>query len=173
MPDFWDAMSPFYLRLPTPVPPFPGLTADLVGAGLLAGVGGLAVVHGTGMYMTQRRRRAATRREVAARAGGAGEGVAVEAPAVEEPAPPEVEAPADVEGPMPPEASAPLPEIQAPAEVEAPAVEEPALPEIQAPAEVEAPMPPEASAPLPDADVTDPEAPEPPDIHTADQPEVR
>jgi hypothetical protein len=153
MPDFWDAMSPFYLRLPTPVPPFPGLTADLVGAGLMAGVGGLAVVHGTGMYVTQRRRRAATRREVAARAGGAGEGVAVEAPVVVEPALPETEAPADVVAPMQPEVPAPLPEAEGPADVVAP-------------------MPPEALAP-PDADVTDPEAPEPPDLHAADQPEVR
>jgi hydrogenase small subunit len=149
MPDFWDAMSPFYLRLPSPVPPFPGLTADVVGAGLLAGVGGLAVVHGTGMYVTQRRRRAAARRVVLAQAGEAGEGVAaVEAPiATEERTPVIAEVPAPIEVAVMEPAEAPEPpdtEMAAPAE---PAAAEPAAPE--------------------------PSVTEPQDVPTTDQPEVR
>ena len=46
MPGFWDAMSPFSRRLPSPIPFAPALTVDQVGMALVAGVGGLAAVHG-------------------------------------------------------------------------------------------------------------------------------
>ena len=68
MPAFWDAMRPFYRRLGSPLPFIPGLTADLVGAGLLGGVGGLAAVHATGMTIKQRRSGAGKRRAAAAAA---------------------------------------------------------------------------------------------------------
>lgn len=101
MPDFWDAMSPFYLRLPSPVPPFPGLTADLVGAALVGGVGGLAVVHGAGMTVVRKRRAAADRRKAAALADARSAAVATsEAPASTAPAP----------EPLPQAAPEPLPE---------------------------------------------------------------
>jgi hydrogenase small subunit len=59
MPQFWDAMSPFYRRLPTPPPFASEVTADQIGLGLLAGVTGLAVAHGTTSYVRHRRRRGA------------------------------------------------------------------------------------------------------------------
>jgi hydrogenase small subunit len=77
MPAFWDTMSPFYRRLPSPVPFFPNVTADAVGTALVGGVGGLAVAHGAGMTVRQRRIRAAERRARAELAGTTGEPVAV------------------------------------------------------------------------------------------------
>ncbi len=73
MPGFWDAMSPFSTRLPPPVPFLPNVTTDQYGQLLVGGVAALAAVHGTGMYVKQRRIRAAERR-VAAAAAAAGEG---------------------------------------------------------------------------------------------------
>ena len=78
MPGFWDAMSPFYLRLPSPVPMFPNMTVDGVGAALVAGVGALAMAHGAGMYVVQRRRRAAAHKVALAVPGTTGE--TIEAP---------------------------------------------------------------------------------------------
>ena len=173
MPDFWDAMSPFYLRLPSPVPPFPSLTVDMVGAGLVAGVGGLAVVHGTGMYLTQRRRRAATRREVAARGEEGAVTVevplAVEAEVVAEPVAPAVEAVVVAEPAEPAEAAAPVGVAGA---AEAPEPPEVATTERITPAPMTAePEAPEPEAPEPEA--PEPEAPEPPRAPAGDQPEVR
>jgi hydrogenase small subunit len=65
MPGFWDAMSPFYRRLPSPVPFFPNMTADGVGTALLGSVGAVAAVHGTGMYLRQRRNAGIARRAAA------------------------------------------------------------------------------------------------------------
>ena len=77
MPGFWDAMSPFYRRLPSPVPFFPNMTADGVGTVLLGGVGALAVVHGAGMAVrTRRNGRLKRRAALAAAAEGAGGSVA-------------------------------------------------------------------------------------------------
>ncbi|MEW6225304.1 MAG: hydrogenase small subunit [Chloroflexota bacterium] len=162
MPDFWDAMSPFYLRLPSPVPPFPNLTVDMVGAGLVAGVGGLAVVHGMGMYVTQRRRRAAARREVAARAGEGA--VAVE--------PPVAVAAEVVAAPV----AADLTEAAEPAEaveVTGPAAitREPEAAEPAEPAEAVEVTGPAVITPVPEA--PEPEAPEPPPAPAGDRPEVR
>jgi hydrogenase small subunit len=101
MPAFWDAMSPFYRRLPSPVPFFPNVTADGVGAALVGGVGALAVAHGAGMTVRQRRIRAADRRAATAVVGAGGEPVAG-AGATDEPAAVAgVDAPAEVDGQHP------------------------------------------------------------------------
>jgi hypothetical protein len=55
MPSFWDAMSPFYRRLPTPPPFATEVTADQVGIGFVAAVTGLAVTHGAISYARHRR----------------------------------------------------------------------------------------------------------------------
>ena len=54
MPAFWDAMSPFYLRLPSPVPFAPDLTVDQVGAAAVGGVAALTAAHGVASYARQR-----------------------------------------------------------------------------------------------------------------------
>jgi hydrogenase small subunit len=61
MPDFWDSMSPFYRRLPTPPPFATPVTADQVGLGLLAAVTALGAGHGAVTYVRHRRRLAAER----------------------------------------------------------------------------------------------------------------
>jgi hydrogenase small subunit len=66
MPSFWDEMSPFYRRLPTPPPFATEVTADQVGIGLVAAVAGLSVAHGVASY-------ARHRRQVAKEAGAGGE----------------------------------------------------------------------------------------------------
>jgi hydrogenase small subunit len=55
MPGFWDAMTPFYRRLPAPPPFASEVTADQVGLGLVGVVAGLTVVHGVGSYVRHRR----------------------------------------------------------------------------------------------------------------------
>ena len=85
MPSFWDAMSPFYRRLPSPVPFFPQMTADGVGTALVGGVGALAVAHGAGMYVRTRRSRAAERRAAAAAASAAASSLPVVNPPVSNP----------------------------------------------------------------------------------------
>jgi hydrogenase small subunit len=47
MPGFWDTAGPAYVRLPPPIPPLPGVTADQVGQVLVGGVAALAIVHGS------------------------------------------------------------------------------------------------------------------------------
>jgi hydrogenase small subunit len=71
MPAFWDAMTPFYKRLGTPVPFFPNLTSDLVGIGLVGGVGGLAAAHAVGMTVKYKWAGAAARRAAATAAAAA------------------------------------------------------------------------------------------------------
>jgi len=59
MPSFWDEMSPFYRRLPTPPPFATEVTADQVGIGLVAAVTGLTAAHAVGSYVRHRRQLAA------------------------------------------------------------------------------------------------------------------
>ncbi len=55
MPGFWDAMSPFYRRLPAPTP-FPSdVTVDQVGIVLVGGVAALSAAHGVASYTRKRR----------------------------------------------------------------------------------------------------------------------
>jgi hydrogenase small subunit len=54
MPAFWDAMSPFYLRLPSPVPFAPDLTVDQVGGAAVAGVAALTATHAVASYARER-----------------------------------------------------------------------------------------------------------------------
>jgi hydrogenase small subunit len=92
MPDFWDQMGPAYARLPGPVPFFPTISVDQVGVALVAGIGGVAAVHGGASYVRARRSRAAKRRAERAAASSLPE-APVEAgsdiPAGPHPAPPE------------------------------------------------------------------------------------
>jgi hydrogenase small subunit len=65
MPAFWDAMSPFYQRLPGPLPFAPDVSVDQIGGAAVAGVAGLTAAHGVASYARQRvlgarARRAAT-----------------------------------------------------------------------------------------------------------------
>jgi len=92
MPAFWDQMTPFYRRLPTPPPFATDVTADQIGLVLVGGVAALSVAHGVGSYARQRR---------AASAEAAAGGVATME------APPAVEAPATA---PPPAAAPPGPE---------------------------------------------------------------
>ena len=100
MPDFWDAMSPFYRRLPSPVPFFPNVTADGVGTALVGGIGAVAAAHGVGMYARTRLGARAARRAAAA----AAEAAAAEAV---EATPVSVPASAGTTTPPPPEATGP------------------------------------------------------------------
>jgi hydrogenase small subunit len=88
MPGFWDAMTPFYKRLGTPVPPLPNLTVDMVGAALVGGVGGLAVMHAAGMTVKFKRQGRQARRaaETAAEAPEAPEGNAAAVAVMDRPA---------------------------------------------------------------------------------------
>lgn len=52
---FWDAMSPFYRRLPAPLPFWPQVTVDQIGALLVGGVVAGTAVHGMASYVRQRR----------------------------------------------------------------------------------------------------------------------
>ncbi len=111
MPGFWDAMSPFYTRLPPPVPFLPGVTTDQFGQLLVAGVGALAVVHGGGMYVRQHRLGAAERR--ASAESTADHGVlpgspAGEAGAAPTPPPPSAAAPGPATPPAPAAAAVPV-----------------------------------------------------------------
>lgn len=69
MPNFWDQMSPFYRRLPTPPPFATDVTADQVGLALVGGVAGLTVLHGVGSYVRKRQGDARTKAELAAVSG--------------------------------------------------------------------------------------------------------
>ncbi len=75
MPRFLDAYSPFYHRLPDPVPLFPSVSADTIGQVLVGGVVGVTMLHGSIAFARSQvggplaRRRAGR----AARAAGAGD----------------------------------------------------------------------------------------------------
>jgi hydrogenase small subunit len=62
MPAFWDAMSPFSRRLPSPVPFFPNVTVDQVGQLAVGGIAGVAGLHAVGSYVRARRQGAQRRR---------------------------------------------------------------------------------------------------------------
>lgn len=68
MPAFWDAMSPFTRRLPSPLPFLPGISADDIGQAAVAGVAGVAGLHAVGSYVRANRQGAAARRAQAAAA---------------------------------------------------------------------------------------------------------
>ena len=89
--DFWDQMGPAYRRLPSPVPFFPTLTTDLVGATVVGGIGAVAAAHAVGMGVRFKRRARIERREARAAAEGAVAAEAVDAAAPEtvDPAPPD------------------------------------------------------------------------------------
>ena len=53
-PHFWDAMSPFYQRLPAPLPFAPSVTADQLGQALVGGVAALTVAHGAASVVRDR-----------------------------------------------------------------------------------------------------------------------
>jgi hydrogenase small subunit len=91
MPAFWDAMSPFTRRLPSPIPFLPDLTVDQVGQAAVAGIAGVAGVHAVASFVRAKRRGRSRHAPI--------EAVAVEGPAVESDVPaaevaaPEVAAP--------------------------------------------------------------------------------
>jgi hydrogenase small subunit len=55
MPAFWDAMSPFTRRLPSPIPFLPDLTVDQVGQAAVAGIAGVAGVHAVASFVRAKR----------------------------------------------------------------------------------------------------------------------
>jgi hydrogenase small subunit len=67
--DSWDQMGPAYRRLPSPVPLFPNLTTDMVGAAMVGGVAAVAGLHAVGMGTRYKRRARIERREALASAG--------------------------------------------------------------------------------------------------------
>ncbi len=69
-PDFWDAMGPAYLRLPSPVPFLPNMTVDVVGAAAVGAVALVAGAHAVGMGARYKRRARIERREALAGADG-------------------------------------------------------------------------------------------------------
>ena len=85
-PHFWDAMSPFYQRLPAPLPFAPSVTADQLGQALVGGVAALTVAHGAASVVRERLFGPAKR-------GAPPAPAAVDAPEAEPPAPAAVEAP--------------------------------------------------------------------------------
>ncbi|HYL40075.1 MAG TPA: hypothetical protein VET90_02090, partial [Candidatus Binatus sp.] len=62
MPAFWDAMSPFTRRLPSPVPFFPNVTVDQVGTLAVGGIAGVAGLHAVGSFVRAKRQGAVRRR---------------------------------------------------------------------------------------------------------------
>jgi hydrogenase small subunit len=105
--DSWDQMGPAYRRLPSPVPFFPNLTTDMVGAAVVGGVAVVAGAHAVGMSTRYKRRARNARREALASADA---GIAADAVALDskEAAPAADDAPA--------EAVADSPATDAPAE---------------------------------------------------------
>jgi hydrogenase small subunit len=73
-PSFWNEMGPAYKRLPPPLFFLPNVTTDMLGGGLLAGIGGVAGVHAVGMGVRFKRRRMIAARE-RAKAGVVAQGV--------------------------------------------------------------------------------------------------
>ncbi len=130
MPAFWDAMSPFTRRLPSPIPFMPAATVDQVGQLAVAGIAGVAGIHAVGSYVRARYQGAQRRRAAAIR--GAAQAI--------EPEP--VEVPGHAPEPEIPEPEVPEPEVPEPGRVEVPEpaevperVPEPEVPEPPAPAE--------------------------------------
>jgi hydrogenase small subunit len=111
MPGFWDAMSPFYRRLQSPIPfaIAPNVSVDQVGAVLIGGVAALTIVHGTATFARERRTMASKGR-AARKAAAAGATDATPVPATVPVAAVAV-APDELPGPLPP---GPLPPATAP-----------------------------------------------------------
>ncbi len=84
MPDFWDQMGPAYKRLPPPLPFFPNITTDMVGAAMVGGIGAVAGVHAVGMGVRYRRRALVARREGLAAAEGVAVAEAVDTMTIDE-----------------------------------------------------------------------------------------
>jgi hydrogenase small subunit len=86
MPAFWDAMSPFYRRLPSVAPFATDVTADEIGLVVVGGVAALSAAHGVASYARKQRmdRQAHAALEPAAVGGP---------PATPPPAPPAAPAP--------------------------------------------------------------------------------
>ena len=103
MPAFWDRMSPFYRRLPSPPPFASDVTADQVGIAFVGAVAALAATHGAASYVRKKRMDARARAAVVA---------AVGSPAL--PAPPEAPPP-EVPPPAAPPPEVPPPEVPPPA----------------------------------------------------------
>jgi hydrogenase small subunit len=72
MPAFWDAMSPFYGRLPKAPGVANDVTADRIGLTLIGGVAALSAAHGVAMYGRRKREKAAAAAAATAAAGAAG-----------------------------------------------------------------------------------------------------
>ena len=125
-PRFWDSMLPAYLRLGSPVPFMPSLTADTVGAVLLGAVGGAAVLHSGGMIARRKQLARGEARAEAATAEATDAAVAVSSPATA----------AGALAPDAPAPTAPAPTAPAPSEPvagESPAAPEPAIADDVAP----------------------------------------
>jgi hydrogenase small subunit len=104
MPGFWDTAGSAYRRLPGPVPPFPDITVDQVGAAMVAGVAALTVVHG-GASIVRSKVQARADREHAA-GGSMGMPVGTMPPAESAQAPAELAAAAPTPGQAPVEPGA-------------------------------------------------------------------
>jgi hydrogenase small subunit len=143
MPAFWDSMSPFSRRLPSPIPFFPDVTVDQLGQAAVAGIAGVAGLHAVGSYVRAKRQGARERRLAPAAAAVAAEPAAVVEPSrIAEPgavaeAAETVAAPAQAPASPEAEVAAAPTTVEAPTGDEAPADEAPAADEV--PAAVEAP----------------------------------
>ena len=146
MPAFWDSMSPFYQRLPGPLPFAPDLTVDQIGGAAVAGVVALAAGHGAASYVRERVRGAHERRQAGRVRSTSG---ALEGPEQIEPG----AVPLDAVAAMPP-----VPELVVAAgpEPAEPTEEVAPIEATASPALIEPPAPPEPPAP---AEPTDPPAP--------------
>jgi len=156
MPGFWDAMSPFYRRLPPPLGVLPQFTVDQYGQVLVGAVIAGTAVHGAASYVRDRRVRASEPREALA---GEAE---VTAPEAATPEATEAEAPEALAGATAPEA--PVAETAVPAAepaTAAPEAEAPA-PETAEVVETAEARPAEPTAPAETAGPTlaEPETPE-------------
>ncbi len=112
MPAFWDAMSPFSRRLPSPIPFMPAVTVDQVGQLAVAGIAGVAGVHAIGSYV-----RAKSQGRQRRRAASAAASVVVAEPAAAEASATEAESPTPEPLPQP-EAAIEAPAVTAAAEPE-------------------------------------------------------
>jgi len=163
MPAFWDTMSPFYQRLPSPLPFAPDLTVDQVGGAAFAGVAALTAAHGAASYVRQRvlghRTRRGDQQQPVPGPGSApppAEATPPEAPEPAEATPPEAPEPTEATPPEAPEPTeATPPEVLVPTEATQPEAHEP--PESE-PSRAPGPAEPPVDAPSPEPD---PFAPEP------------
>jgi hydrogenase small subunit len=146
MPAFWDTMSPFYQRLPSPIPFAQDLTVDQIGLAAVAGVATLTAAHGAASYARQRVLGARERRAVLRASSVAQDAPAsVAGPAVAQPEPDVAPPPADLESDVRPATARAYAEAAEP--VGSPQLDIPEPPE---PHPAGAPPPDPAGAPAPD-----------------------